>query len=157
MSEESRKKALNTAANVLQYRNRSSRDLLERLLEKGVEESDAKWAVSRLQELGLLSDSRYAADIARGYAMRGYGAGRVRQELRKKHISDEDIESAMEEFTPDMDKALAFAAGKLSRKNADRKDVKRVHDALFRRGFSYEEISDILRRYTSELEDNGEL
>ena len=59
METDSREKTLRMAANVLEYRHRSSRALYQRLLEKGAEEQDAAYAVARLQELGYLNDGEY--------------------------------------------------------------------------------------------------
>ena len=50
METDSREKTLRMAANVLEYRHRSSRALYQRLLEKGAEEQDAAYAVARLQQ-----------------------------------------------------------------------------------------------------------
>ena len=38
---------------------------------------------------------------------------------------------------------------------SDRKEIKRVSDSLLRRGFSWGEVKDALRRYTEMLEDES--
>ena len=57
--QQARDRALRTAANVLQYRQRSARALYDRLLEKGLEPELAEYAVERLQQLGYLNDAEY--------------------------------------------------------------------------------------------------
>ena len=65
METDSREKTLHMAANVLEYRHRSSRALYQRLLEKGAEEQDAAYAVSRLQQMGFLNAGEYGAMLVR--------------------------------------------------------------------------------------------
>ena len=98
METDSREKTLQMAANVLEYRHRSSRALYQRLLEKGAEEQDAAYAVARLQELGYLNDGVYGGMLVRDLCQRGYGPARIRRYLREKQIDPPDIEIAMESY-----------------------------------------------------------
>lgn len=153
MSAESREKVLNQAAALLEYQNRSCQALFERLLEKGAEEQDAVCAVARLQELGYLDDARYGALIVRDLTARGYGKGRVRQKLREKKVDEHVIQTLLETYEPDREKLAALAASRLRGKTLDRRELKRTADALFRRGFSWEEIRDVLREYEMQAEE----
>ena len=153
MSEESRRKALNTAAAVLQYKNRSRQELYQRLLEKDVAEEDAAYAVERLVELGLMDDGAYAQSLAHNYAARGYGPARVRQELKKHLLEEEDISAALEDFSPDYDKMNAYIRSRLGGKTPDRREIKKITDGLFRRGFSWGDIRHAMQEYTDALED----
>ena len=85
METDSREKTLRMAANVLEYRHRSSRALYQRLLEKGAEEQDAAYAVSRLQQMGFLNDGEYGKLLVRDLCRRGYGPSRIHQYLKEKH------------------------------------------------------------------------
>ena len=54
-----------------------------------------------------------------------------------------------------MDDAIdRFLAAKLRGRPADEKTIKKTIDALLRRGFSYGEIREALRRYEADLEEN---
>lgn len=148
MSEESRRRALDTAANVLQYKQRSAAALYDRLVEKEIAPEDAEYAVARLRALGYLNDVSYAAAFARDLAARGYGRARVRAALREKKVAAEDIEQALEGFEPDREKLFAYISARLAEDpHPDRKTVKKISDGLFRRGFSWEEIRAALRDY----------
>lgn len=153
MSVESREKVLSQAAALLEYQNRSSQALFERLLEKGAEEQDAAYAVARLRELGYLDDARYGALILRDLVARGYGKGRVRQKLREKKVEEGVIQALLEAYETDREKLAALAASRLRGKELDRRELKRTADALFRRGFSWSEIQDVLREYQEQAED----
>ena len=47
----------------------------------------------------------------------------------------------------------AFVAKKLAGKTADRQTLKKVSDALARRGYHWPDINDALRRYGAETEE----
>jgi len=149
----SREKTLQMAANVLEYRHRSSRALYQRLLEKGAEEQDAAYAVSRLQQLGFLNDGEYGVILVRGLCRRGYGPRRIRQYLREKLLDPPDIETAMEAYVFQPERIQAYIESKLRGQSPDRKALKRVADGLFRRGFSWDEIQSALRDYSLNMED----
>ena len=153
METDSREKTLQMAANVLEYRHRSSRALYQRLLEKGAEEQDAAYAVARLQELGYLNDGVYGGMLVRDLCQRGYGAARIRRYLREKQIDPPDIEIAMESYVFQPEKLQKYIDSKLRGQEPDRKALKRISDGLFRRGFSWEEIRSAMRDYSLNMED----
>lgn len=150
------KAALNTAANVLQYRNRSKKALLERLLEKGIEEEHAQYAVTRLEELGYLNDETFACDLAESLKNRGYGRRRVKEELWRKKLEPHAVEAALEQFEADEDQLEAFIAKKLGDTPPQPKDIKRVYDALIRRGFSWDEARQAMKKYLHAIEEDFE-
>lgn len=157
MSEQSRSKALNMAADILKYGQRSAAALYDRLIEKGAAEDDADYAVARLLSLGYLCDEDYASGVARDLRARGYGKARVRQALKQKKVEPEAIEQALEQFSPDGDKLQSIIKRKLAGEaSPDRKILKKLTDGLFRRGFSWEEIRAALREYL-DSEDVGDL
>ena len=152
METDSREKTLRMAANVLEYRHRSSRALYQRLLEKGAEEQDAAYAVARLQQLGFLNDGEYGKLLVRDLCRRGYGPGRIRQYLKEKQLDGQDIDIAMEDYVLYPEKLQAYIDSKLRGQPPDRKALKRVADGLFRRGFSWGDIQGALRDYIDSLE-----
>lgn len=152
MDETVKREALETAARILEYHHRSRRALYDRLLEKGVPEEAAAYAVARLRELGYLNDAEYGRTLMRELAARGYGARRIRMALREKKLEPEDVEAVMAEYVPDEDRLRACVAAKLKGRIPDRKTLKRTADSLFRRGFSWEEIRSALRSYADTLE-----
>lgn len=153
MSAESKEKVLNQAAALLEYQNRSCQALFDRLLEKGADEQDAAYAVAKLQELGYLDDAKYGAMILRDQQAKGYGKGRVRQKLREKKVDQQVVQALLDTYETDREKLAAMAASKLRGKTLDRRELKRTADALFRRGFSWGEIQDVLREYEAQAEE----
>lgn len=64
----------------------SVKELTDRLKEKGESPENAEDAAAWLQEMHLLDDAQYAAMCVRHYAAKGYGAGRIRNELYRRGI-----------------------------------------------------------------------
>ena len=151
MSEQSRKKAVERAANVLSLRPYSRVGLYRRLIEKGVEADDAAYAVDRLTEVRLLDDLQYAQDVCRSCRSKGWGAVRVRQELRRRGVDEECIEQALDGFEPDGDKLRRFICARLGDQMPDRAALRRVSDGLYRRGFSWDEINEAINACLEEM------
>ena len=136
------------ALSLLDKRDYSRCELLQKLREKGFADADAEAALDRLCELGFVDDARYAPIVVRHYAAKGYGRRRVQQELQRRGIPKELWDAAMEQM-PEQDAAI----DKLLRSRLrgadpdDRAALKRAADALLRRGFSWDEINAAIERY----------
>ena len=140
-----REKALATAAAVLNYKNRSSRKLYDKLLEKGIEPEDAEHAIERLRDFGYLDDGEYALTVLRSGMAKGWGKDRIRRKMQEEKLPEQTIEQALEQYTLDEDKLDSFIKGH-SGDLGDPRERKKISDKLFRRGYSWEEIGAALRR-----------
>ena len=140
------------ALELLSRRPHSRRELKDKLLRRGVSEEDAEDCVQWLSDRGFLDDEEYAGAVARHYAAKGYGAGRVRSELQRRGIDRELAADTLSDLPDNAGKIDAFLARKLTNVN-DREAVRKVSAALFRRGFSWEEIRAALRRFDSSIEE----
>ena len=93
--------------------------------------------------------------LVRHYAGKGYGKARIREEMRRRGVDRELWDAALEEL-PDQSETLDRLIQKKCRGDlSDRREVKRVSDSLLRRGFSWSEVKEALRRYTELLEDES--
>jgi regulatory protein len=152
MSEESKTKAVSVAAAVLNYKNRSSRMLYEKLLEKGIEPDDAEYAIERLRGFGYLNDLEYASSAVRYGISKGWGKMRIRRKLSEYKLDEEIIEQALSDYVTDEDKLDRFIMQNVT-DLSDRKEKKRITDKLARRGYSWEEIGEAMRRCSMEYEE----
>ena len=139
----------NRGLELLSYRPMSAKELRDKLTEKGEEPAAAEAAVAWLCEHSFLDDARYAGMVVRHYAGKGYGAGRIRQELQRRGVPRELWEEALTELTESDDKLDRFIASRL-KDPSDRAQVQRVSAALYRRGFSWEEIRAALARFRAD-------
>jgi len=149
MTEEARKKAMR----IINARAMSKGEMIDKLTQKGIEPEDAESAADWLEEMGAIDDRSYAASVVEYYGANGYGTMRIKSELYRRKIDKELWEEALL-YVPDADDAIdRFIAAKLRGKTPDGRELRRVSDALSRRGFSWDEINDGLRRYGSTGED----
>lgn len=147
-SEEHR--AREKALYLLEHRNHSKKELVEKIRRSEVSGEAARAAADRMEELGLLNDETYARDLAKElFVRRKFGPGRVRQELRQKGIDSELIGELLLEYE-DEDRELENVLAVLERKYAgwqeDEKTRRRAFAALQRLGYSY----DLIRRAMKE-------
>lgn len=142
------------AANMISARPLSKQELQKRLVQKGSGEEDAAAAVEWLEDLGAVNDEAYAATLVRHYSARGYGALRIREELRRRGVPRELWENALEERPESSETLDALIQKKCKGDLSDPKERKRVADSLMRRGFSWNEVRAALGRYTEILEDD---
>ena len=141
------------ALEALARRPLSRREVTDRLDRKGVREDVAEEAADWLERMGYVDDAEYAGQIARHYAAKGYGPGRVREELAKRGVPRDHWDAALEQMPDTGDAVDRFLRTKL-RGDPDRKEKKRVADALLRRGFSWEEIRSAMERWEMERWEN---
>ncbi len=136
------------ALEYLSQRQMSRRELKTKLLLKGMDEDTADYCIQWLSDRRLIDEESYAAAVVRHYAAKGYGAGRVRQELQRRGIDRELWDEAMEQMPQGGDRLDSFIASRLTDPE-DRTQIRKISSALFRRGYSWEEIRSALRRFQS--------
>lgn len=129
-------------------RQMSHKELKDKLLQKGADEDAADYAVQWLSENGFINEEYYAGAIARHYTAKGYGQGRIRAELRRRGLDKELSEDAINDLPEDTTKIDKFISSRLTDPE-DRQQVQKISAALYRRGFSWEEIRSAMRRFSA--------
>lgn len=142
------------AMNIISVRPMSCRELYDRLVEKGESERDAAACVEHLTGLHFLDDADYAAMTVRHYAAKGYGAGRIRDELYRRKVPKQLWDEAMEQL-PEQDAEIDRFLEKRLRgvSRDDRAAIKKGVDALVRRGFGWDEAKQAVQRWADRQED----
>ena len=138
------------ALELVSQRQMSRRELETKLCQKGVDPETASYCGAWLLDRGLLDEAAYAAAVVRHYAAKGYGAGRVRSELGRRGVDRALWDEAVEQMPAADEKLHKFIAARLKDPN-DREQLRKIGAALFRRGYSWEEIRTALRRYSDEI------
>ena len=156
LDESAQKSAVRAAAaSMIGSRPLSKKELTRRLVRKGADEEDAGEAADWLEDIGAVNDREYAAMLVRHYAGKGYGRARIREEMYRRGVDRELWDQALEEL-PDQSETLDRLIQKKCRGDlSDRREVRRVSDSLLRRGFSWSEVKEALRRYTELQEDES--
>ena len=143
------------ALEILSRRPHSAKELNDKLVQKGADPKSAAACVRWLLDQRLLDDESYAGAVVRHYAAKGYGPGRIRQELSRRGVPRDYWDEALGQRPDNTEKIDKLIAARLHDPD-DRDEVRKVTAALFRRGFGWDEIRAALARFSAEaeLEDN---
>lgn len=136
------------AIGFLSRRDYSRRELARRLnnkLEEGETIDEVNKTLDRLEQLGYLSDERFARTRARVRANQ-HGDARIRYELRRHGVSDENIREAVDEISePEEVRALRVWKRRFKALPEDQKTRDKQIRYLMYRGFSMDSIDRVLR------------
>lgn len=137
------------ALRIINARPMSREELRKRLIEKGETPENAEACADWLCRMGLINDAEYAGSVVRHYAAKGYGSARIKQELRHHGVPREMWDEAMLQM-PEQDAYLERFIRARLHDPGDRAQVKKVSDALFRRGYSWEQIKHALNEFDTQ-------
>ena len=145
------------ALNLLTARAYSARNLRRKLVQKGFPSPDVDSTIERLLGNGLLDDTRYAQQLARGRLL-GPGASRrrIRQQLYQRgiqrEVADAAIDSVIEEESVDLEAVIEKDARKklATLSGLDLTVVRRrLYAHLARHGYGPDEINAVLKKVMS--------
>lgn len=129
-------------------RPHSEKELRNKLTQKGCGPEDLETVVALCLDYGFINDEEYAGMIVRHYTAGGYGPGRIRMELKRRGVPPELWDEALEEIPEDTDTIDRLLAARLRGKDfSDRKERDKAANALFRKGYSWEDIRSAIERY----------
>lgn len=137
---------------LISRRPMSKKELRDKLVRKGEDEDTAEYCALWLEEQGFVNDESYAAAVARHYAAKGYGAGRVRAELSRRGVPRDFWDDALETMPSGDEKIDKFISARL-KDPEDREQIRKISAALYRRGYSWEEIRGALARHDADTEE----
>lgn len=145
----------NTALGLLARREYSKGELRERLSKRSSNTSLIDQVLEALSEQGLQSDERFSEGFVRYRINQGKGPLKIRQDLRLKRVSTEDIDRFLDQ---DDDFWVAHASDVYNRKFSDipiqnEKDMAKRLRFLVSRGFSAQMVFSILERHKYCLSD----
>lgn len=147
------KYAKNFALYMLSIRARSRAELESALLTRGYSETTALEIVSDFMKSGYIEDTQYASNFVRSSVEKGQGKYRIKAALRRKGLSNDDIENALNEQS---DEQFVHSALILVRRLARGKDIlqyknqQMIKSSLIRKGFSLDEAQRALQEYIAD-------
>jgi len=124
------------AARALRHRDRSRREIDERLAKAGIAEEARADALDTLERVGYVDDGRFAATRAAALAGRGFGDEAIRHDLGRHGVEPDAVDHAVAALEPEADRARAVAA-RLGR-------TPKTGGHLGRKGFSADSIEAAL-------------
>ena len=135
------------AIDLLARRDHSEKELESKLRSRGGEAADVALVLQDLRGIGLLDDRRFALAFLSYRESKAWGARRYRQELLLRGVSAEIIDDVMRDMLESPEGAPLGKLQELVRRDLERgKDAQKVVAAMVRRGFSYGDVKDVLRR-----------
>lgn len=135
-------------------RPHSEKELRKKLAEKGCSQQDIDTVTALCLDYGFVNDAEYAGMIARHYTAMGYGPGRVRTELQRRGIPRDLWDDALDQMPQGTETIDRLLAAKLrGRDPSDRKERDKAAAALFRKGYSWDDIRAALNRYGADTDE----
>ena len=130
-----------SALRILTRREHSAAQLRRKLTQRGFDGGTVSEVVERLSETDLLSETRFAENLARSRARKGYGPLRIRAELKEARVPDADISAAIGSLDCDFEALAEEArAAKFRERPGDAGSWQKQYQFLQRRGFEPEQI-----------------
>ena len=141
---------LSKAMNVLSRRRQSRQEIAKRLDGWGANGEEIEAVCSRLD------DADYAAEIVRYYGAKGYGIRRLRDELYRRGVPRDLWDDALEKREDPTEKLDALVQKKMRGAPPERDSLRKLSDFLSRRGYSWGEVREAVRRYEETYEYGDE-
>ena len=141
-----RRRATERALYLLDYRDYSYSELFKKLNEN-YDEDTCYYVLNKLVSLGLINDRRYAENLARKYMeVQKYGYYRASNEMYRKSLDRDlvaEVLSTYDEGTAE--RICEIIRQKYSGYLDDPDKVRRMKNALARRGYSFSDINEAVR------------
>lgn len=140
LAERSYPYALDKAVSLLACRARTEKEIVDALRQNAYPEQTIARVMARLQSEGYVNDAAFAEQWVGTRTAKGMGARRIRQELRLKGVSQEEIDGALDSAdAEDVLEAAVRVAEKAAcgRALADPAERQKVIAALVRRGYDF--------------------
>lgn len=143
-------KALIYSYKLLNHRDRSKKELYERLIKKGFSDKVSLEAIAHLEEKGFIDDERFAKLLMRDASIRKYlGKIGLKNYLINKGIPHSTIDNLQDNEYDEIEIAKNLIEKKMrNMKNIDKLKIKqRISGLLLRRGFSYDTVCKIMQTF----------
>lgn len=140
--------AFDTAAYYITFKDRTEKEVKDKLKEKGYSSQDIEESIDKLKEYGYLNDENYTLSYIKSNINKK-GARLISMELAQKGINKETISEQFEDVSIDEVGVIEDVLFRRYR-NIDINDdtqKRRVYGYFIRRGFKQETISKAIRNY----------
>ena len=147
--------AFDTALYFLTFKDRTIKEIKDKLKEKGYSDSDIEDALVKLIDYGYINEKNYAFSYIKSN-MNKKGAKLITMELIQKGLDKGVIMEQLSYFQDD-EEDIVYSSVCKKYKDVDLDDEKqrrRVFSYFVRRGFKYESVSSALSKYRKNIIKN---
>ncbi|MBO5321589.1 MAG: regulatory protein RecX [Clostridia bacterium] len=133
----------------------SEKALFDKLVLKGFDKKASSAVIAKFVDLGLLDDRRYAERLCEKLLNSGNSKRAASQKMRQKGLSYDLCKEILEETAADEGDTLSrLIERKYLEKLSDKENYHKVYAALVRRGFSYSDVRNALKKYTEDFSED---
>lgn len=150
--------ALDRAVAFLASRARSRKEIEDKLLHCGYRPCTVEMVIYKLETENLLDDADFARQWVEARSARKLGRTRIAQELRRKGVSADEAEAALEAI--DEDDQLAGAVSLVEKAMTrtkpgedPRKTAQRITAMLARRGYGWDVAREAISQVMQDMEE----
>lgn len=146
--EDTNKQAKKKALRLLEIMDRTESGLRQKLKENGFSQEDIDSAVAYVASFGYLNDERYAQQYLLSH-MNRKSKKELRMAMYQKGLTRELVDTIFEVYYDDTSECESI--GKIAQKKgydpacASDKEKKKIFDYLMRKGYSYENVRQVLQ------------
>ncbi len=142
------KNPLKIAFNYLSYSDRFEREVIERLKREGFTKEEIDSTIEKLKNYGYLNDKRTAEEFIRSRIRKGWGPEKIKIELMRRGVTEDEAEILIKKIFKDFeeDEIIMKLAEKFLRSGRGENLMERLKVFLFRKGFSYDKIIDVIEK-----------
>ncbi len=146
------KNPLKIALNYLSYSDRFSKEVSNRLKREGFTKEEIDSTIERLKNYGYVDDRKTAEEFIRSKISKGWGPERIKVELIRREIPEEEAEDLVKSIFSEFDeKEIIVRLAEKFLKSKGGKNIKeKLKGFLFRKGFSYDKIIDVIEKIERE-------
>jgi len=150
ISDKDFKAAMDMAIRLLCRRRHTSYEIEQKLMSKEVNKDCVKAVISECKRLNYINDKETAYQYFKELKSRGCGCMKIRSDMKRKGITQEQIEDVVSEFYNDADeletarKVLQKKMPQFNREKDHRKKREKIYRFLSYRGFTGSIISKLL-------------
>jgi regulatory protein len=146
---------LNYALWLISRRDRSIGEIQTKMREKKFENEEIKQTISQLKKLNFLDDSKFAKHfISNQISIKPLGKYQLKQKLKRKFVSDEIIEKALDDSNLNESELVEEALKKwLKVNNSKDNKYEKISRHLISRGFDWEIVKNVIEKNKSKLTD----
>ena len=147
--------AKNLALKYLSYSMRTRREVVTKLKTYEFSEEIIDEVIAFLEQNKYIDDTNYAQKYITQKLRAGYGEWRIKQELMRRGIDLEIINSSLEENSEDAaEKILSLLEKKIKSETEEefnKKERQKIYNFLNSRGFGYDDTKSALRAYWDDI------
>ncbi len=143
--------AIRYAYRLLSYRDRSEKELRERLRRKGFSEETIQHVISHLNEKGFINDEKLALSLKRvAEEVKLLGTQGIRLFLQRRGLSERIADNVLEDNDSDeVTRAKKLVDKKLRTMGnySDEEIKKKIWRTMVRKGYSFDTIKQIIKEF----------